>query len=101
MVEPLGRNFSGRMHLTERPTQAQHGDTVRAQIIGDNDRGLVGRFIEALPGTSVVQQAIESTLVGLDIPTEWSEATIKATARLPKSVKRANFSQRQDSLICP
>ncbi|MEC8808053.1 MAG: hypothetical protein VXX21_03285, partial [Pseudomonadota bacterium] len=66
VVEPLGRNFSGRMHLTERPTQAQQGDTVRAQIIGDNDRGLVGRFIEALPGTSVVQQAIESTLASLD-----------------------------------
>ncbi len=101
VVEPLGRNFSGRMHLTERPTQAQHGDTVRAQIIGDNDRGLVGRFIEALPGTSVVQQAIESTLASLDIPTEWSEATIKATARLPKSVKRANFSQRQDLTDLP
>ena len=47
---------------------------MRVQIVGDNDRGLVGRFIEALPATSVVQQAIESTLVGLDIPTEWSEA---------------------------
>lgn len=101
VVEPLGRNFSGRVQLAERPTQAQHGDTVRVQIVGDNDRGLVGRFIEALPATSVVQQAIESTLVGLDIPTEWSEATLKATARLPKSVKRTNFSQRHDLTDLP
>ena len=74
VVEPLGRNFSGRMHLTERPTQAQHGDTVRAQIIGDNDRGLVGRFIEALPGTSVVQQAMNQ---------RWLASTF-----LPSGVKR-------------
>ena len=43
-----------------------------------------------VPADSVLEQAIHSTLAA-PIPTDWSDATRKATARLPKSVKRANF----------
>ena len=95
-AEPLGRNFSGRIQLRERPQQAQHGDTVRVEICGSDERGLFGRMLEAVPADSVLEQAIHSTLASLDIPTEWSEGALKATARLPKSVKRANFPQRRD-----
>ena len=54
-----------------------------------------------VPADSVLEQAIHSTLDSLDIPTEWSDATRKATARLPKSVKRVNFPQRQDLTNLP
>jgi len=54
-----------------------------------------------VPAHSVLEQAIHSTLDSLDIPTEWSDATRKATARLPKSVKRVNFPQRQDLTNLP
>ena len=100
-VDPLGRNFAGRLRLLERPSHAQHGDTVRAQILEENEHGLVGRCLAALPTTSVVDQAIDSTIAALDIPTDWSEATIRATSRLPKSVKRASFPSRQDLTELP
>ncbi len=95
-VDPLGRNFNGRIQLSERPQNAQHGDTVRVAIQGDNEHGLYGHLLEVVPADSVLEQAIHSTLDSLAIPTDWSDATRKATARLPKSVKRANFPQRQD-----
>ena len=100
-VDPLGRNFAGRMQLLERPDQAQHGDTVRAQILDTNEHGLVGRVIDVMPADSVVEQAIESTIAGLEIPTEWNEATLQATAKLPKSVKRSSFPKRQDLTNLP
>jgi ribonuclease R len=100
-VDPLGRNFNGRIALSERPQNAQHGDTVRVAIQGDNEQGLYGHLLEVVPADSVLEQAIHSTLDSLDIPTEWSDATRKATARLPKSVKRVNFPQRQDLTNLP
>ena len=100
-VEPLGRNFAGRIQLQERPQGAQHGDTVRVVIVGSNEQGLVGYLLEVVPSDSVLEQAIHSTLASLDIPTEWSDAAAKATGRLPKSVKRANFPQRQDLTNVP
>ena len=100
-VDPLGRNFNGRIALSERPQNAQHGDTVRVAIQGDNEQGLYGYLLEVVPADSVLEQAIHSTLDSLDIPTEWSDATRKATARLPKSVKRVNFPQRQDLTNLP
>ena len=95
-AEPLGRNFGGRIQLRKQPQHAEHGDTVRVEILGSDERGLFGRMLEVLPAESAVEQAIQSTLDSLDIPTEWSEGTLKATTRLPKSVKRANFPQRHD-----
>jgi ribonuclease R len=74
---------------------------VRVAIQGDNEQGLYGHLLEVVPADSVLEQAIHSTLDSLDIPTEWSDATPKATARLPKSVKRANFPQRQDLTNLP
>ncbi len=95
-AEPLGRNFGGRVQLRNQPQHAEHGDTVRVEIMGNDEHGLYGRMLEAVPAASVVEQAVHSTLDSLDIPIEWSEATLKATKRLPKSVKRGNFPQRRD-----
>ena len=99
-VELLG-DYRGRVSIAKDMPGVAHGQTVAVRITGRRGRNLEGEYLHPLEGNSILDQAIETTLVSHQIPYEWPDDVLRAVGKLPESVQPNKFPQRQDLRAMP
>ena len=100
-LNPLGRLRLGMIRIVGGIQGAKHGQTATTEIVDTDHRGVLVEIRELMRPTSVLAQAIDSTLASLQIPQEWPEDVLRDVARLPKSVRPSSFPNRQDLTDLP
>ena len=99
-VDLLG-DFRGRVSIENDMPEISHGQTVAVKIVGRRGRNLVGEYLHVLEGESVLDQAIETTLLSHQIPYQWPDGVLKAVSKLPTTVQPGRFPQRKDLMDLP
>jgi ribonuclease R len=100
-VESLSQDYKGRISLSDEGQELRDGDTVSVQIVGQEQRNLVGRIVNRLGRGGGVEQAVETMLANYQVPLAWPADVLRQVEKLPRQVHAGRHTDRRSLVDLP
>ena len=89
--------FRGRIAIAPgNRHKAKDSDRVAVRVVGEDQRGLIGRVIEVVASAKASDRASIGLLRAYGVPTQWSENVLEATRKLPGRIHPGRYKERSD-----